>query len=523
MEIVVLLMAKDIEVRMEQPILDGLNAYRAKSAYPWHMPGHKGRFHTIFPEQAENPFVIDVTEVSGLDEFHHPSGIIRQAFDRASEIYGANHSYYLVNGSTAGILAALSAVCREGDRLIVARNCHMAVYHAIRLLKLNPVYVLPAWNEEIGIAGGISTEAVKRLLDRYPDVKTVVFTSPTYEGVTSDVAAISKLVHKHHIPLIVDAAHGAHFEYMAKGGGMISGMDDKNIPQPAIRLGADLVVESLHKTLPAMTQCALLHENSRLVDKKRLEEFLSVYQSTSPSYVFMASMEACIEKMDRERDGLFPAYKEMLRQYRQRFLALQHIRLAGREDFQKYFGYGYDDGKLVFCVKDCLITLPETGGAPVPFTGVMLGRMLESEYGQFMEMSAGGYVIAMTSVADTPDAFEALYQAMEAIDRRLTKRLEKADTNNEVSDFYSVLPQRQMQIAQARDSHMEEIDLSEAEGRVSGDYIYAYPPGIPILTPGEIFSARMVGRLRAEISRGVHIKGVAVRGSTYLVTVISVD
>lgn len=508
---------------MEQPILDGLNAYRMKGAYPWHMPGHKQRLNTIFPEQVENPFLIDVTEVPGVDEFHHPEGIIKQAFDRTADIYGARHSYYLINGGTVGILAAIFAVCREGDSLIVARNCHMAVYHAIRLLKLQPVYVMPAWNEELGITGGISPEAVKRLLKQHSNVKAVVLVSPTYEGVTSDVEKISRLAHKYNVPLIVDAAHGAHFEYMANVNETISNTNYKNIPQAAIRLGADLVVESIHKTLPAMTQCALLHENSGLVDIKRLEEFLSVFQSTSPSYVFMASMEACIEKMDHERDGLFIVYKELLRQYRERFSGLKHIHLVEEADFKKYYGAGYDDGKLVFCVKNCMIKQPGSG-QQVPFTGVMLGKMLEQEYGQMMEMTAENHVIAMTSVADTQEGFEALYQAVEAIDGQLTKMEQTADKiDNGEAELYSILPEKKIPLAVAKDSYTEEINLSDAKGKVSGDYIYAYPPGIPVVVPGEVFSDRMTEQLLRAVRNGIHVKGVTLEGGTCRVCVIGQD
>lgn len=507
---------------MEQPILDGINAYRTRGAYPWHMPGHKRRLLTIFPELVENPFLIDVTEVSDLDEFHHRAGIIKRAFDRAAEIYGADKSYYLVNGSTVGILAAISAVCKEGDSLIVARNCHKSVYNAIRLLKLKPIYVMPAWNDELQMFGGVAPDAVKKILKMHSNVKAVILVSPTYEGVVSDVEKLSKVAHRYNIPLIIDAAHGAHFEYMANVNETISGTNYKNIPRPPIRLGADIVVESIHKTLPAMTQCALLHVNSRLVDNGRLEEFLSIYQSTSPSYVFMVSIEACIEKMHHERDGLFIVYKELLRQYRERFQGLTHIHLAREADFKKYNAAGYDDGKLVFCVENCLIVLPELGEEPVPFTGIMLGKMLEQEYGQVMEMTADNYVIALTSVADSEEGFESLYQAIEAIDGQLTKKEQKADTiDKEKLNLYSVVPDQKMHIAQAKDCTIERIGLLQAKGRISGDYIYPYPPGIPVVVPGEIISDKIIGQIQRAVSHGINIKGVTVEDGCSVAVVTS--
>lgn len=490
---------------MEQPILSGLIAYNAEGSYPWHMPGHKRRLNTIFPDLIKNPFSIDVTEVGDLDEFHCPEGIIREAFAKAANIYGSNRSYYLVNGSTCGILAAISAVCRPGDTLIMARNCHKSVYHAIRLLKLKPVYIMPEWNERLGMFGGVSADTVKKAIKEHFGAKAVILVSPTYEGVVSDIDKIAKVVHKAKIPLIVDEAHGAHFEYMANVNETISTTNYKKVPDPAIRLGADIVVESLHKTLPAMTQCAILHIKSNIVCRKRLEEFLSIYQSSSPSYVFLAATEGCIEKMDHERDGLFIIYKQLLAEYRKKFEQFSHIHLVVESDFKKHSIYGYDDGKLVFSVRNCGI---KKDNCIRPLNGVMLGNILEKEYGQMMEMAGGNYVIAMTSIADSKEAFEALFQALEAIDGQLTDLTEVADIYSEEAINYARLPDRKMNIAEAKESNHSEVELMEAAGRVSGDYIYVYPPGIPIVAPGEVFSKDIVNELQSAVDQGLNVKGL---------------
>ncbi|MCM1158572.1 MAG: aminotransferase class I/II-fold pyridoxal phosphate-dependent enzyme [Bacteroidales bacterium] len=485
---------------MEQPILNGLMAYNTRGYYPWHMPGHKRKLYTIFPEWVENPFSIDVTEVEDLDEFHHPQGIIREAFDRAAQIYGSQKSYYLVNGASCGILAAIAAVCRQGDSLIMARNCHKSVYHAVRLLRLKPIYIMPEWNAEYEMFGGVSVDTVKRVLKGHPEAKAVLLVSPTYEGVVSDIEKIARLVHKAKLPLIVDEAHGAHFEFMANTDETISATDYNRIPAAALRLGADIVIESLHKTLPAMTQCAVLHLNTNLVSPERIEEFLSVFQSTSPSYVFMAAMEACIEKMDYERDGLFIVYKTVLAEYRKRFGQLKHIHLMEEADFKRYKAAGYDDGKLVFSVKNCGI---RQGEEVIPFDGVMLGDMLAEEYGQMVEMRGGSYIIAMTSVADTKEAFEALYQAIETIDRQLMDWTDNADTI-----IYKRLPERKMGIAEAQDNRQVQIPLSEAAGKISGEYIYVYPPGIPMAVPGEVLSKEVLKEIRLAQDKRLNLKGL---------------
>lgn len=495
---------------MEQPILSGLTAYNTEGCYPWHMPGHKRRLNTIFPDIVENPFSIDVTEVGDLDEFHDPHGIISEAMNRAAEVYGSHKSYYLVNGSTCGIMAALSAVCRPGDKLIVARNCHKSVYNAIRLLQLRPIYIMPEWNEELGMFGGVSPEQVRKMVKQYSDAKCVLLVSPTYEGVVSDVEKIAKIVHKAGVPLIVDEAHGAHFEFMSNVNETISTTNYKNIPNPAIRLGADIVIESLHKTLPAMTQCAILHEKSNIVDTERLEEYLSIYQSTSPSYVFLATTEACIEKMNYERDGLFIIYKELLSEYRKRFAQLSHIHLVEESDFKKQSACGYDDGKLVFSVKDCGY---ERDGEIIAMTGTKLGTILQEEYGQMMEMAAGNYVIAMTSVADSKEAFESLYLAMESIDAQLTDVEQPADTI-----LYKTLPEHKMNIAEAREHKRVDIPFEDAIGKISGSYIYVYPPGIPIVTPGEVLSLGVMQEIKAAMDSDQNIKGITMdeKGRSYV-------
>ena len=495
---------------MEQPILNGLTAYNTEGCYPWHMPGHKRRLNTIFPDIVENPFSIDVTEVGDLDEFHDPHGIISGAMNRAAEVYGSHKSYYLVNGSTCGIMAALSAVCRPGDKLIVARNCHKSVYNAIRLLQLRPIYIMPEWNEELGMFGGVSPEQVRKMVKQYTDAKCVMLVSPTYEGVVSDVEKIAKIVHKAGVPLIVDEAHGAHFEFMSNVNETISTTNYKNIPNPAIRLGADIVIESLHKTLPAMTQCAILHEKSNIVDTERLEEYLSIYQSTSPSYVFLATTEACIEKMNYERDGLFIIYKELLSEYRKRFAQLSHIHLVEESDFKKQSACGYDDGKLVFSVKDCGY---ERDGEIIAMTGTKLGTILQEEYGQMMEMAAGNYVIAMTSVADSKEAFESLYLAMESIDAQLTDVEQSADTI-----LYKTLPEHKMNIAEAREHKRVDIPFEDAIGKISGSYIYVYPPGIPIVTPGEVLSLGVMQEIKVAMDSDLNIKGITMdeKGRSYV-------
>ena len=222
-------------------LIDDLEEYAQSDYYPFHMPGHK-RKSLSFP----NPYEIDITEIDGFDNLHHATGMIKEAEVRGAELYHSKRCFFLVNGSTCGLLAAISAATRRGDKVLVARNCHKAVYHALYMNELQAEYLYPSITKN-GIQGQITAEQVQESLYENPDAVAVILTSPTYEGIVSDVAKIAEVCHEHGIPLIVDEAHGAHFGF---GGGF---------PENAVKLGADAVIMSLHKTLPSFTQTALLH------------------------------------------------------------------------------------------------------------------------------------------------------------------------------------------------------------------------------------------------------------------------
>ena len=235
---------------------ESLQNYAQSDVYPFHMPGHK-RKKILFPD----PYEMDITEIDGFDNLHHAEGILKEAQERAAALYGSKRCFYLVNGSTCGLLAAISAAAGRGDKVIVARNCHKAVYHALYLKELQAEYIYPAITNH-GIQGQITVEQVRKTLRENPDASAVILTSPTYEGIVSDVKKIAEVCHEQNIPLIVDEAHGAHLGF--SGG----------FPENAVRLGADAVIMSLHKTLPSFTQTALLHLNSTPIDEKKGERYL---------------------------------------------------------------------------------------------------------------------------------------------------------------------------------------------------------------------------------------------------------
>ncbi len=382
--------------------------------YPFHMPGHKRN-----PESVDSDFLFekDITEISGFDDLHHPREILKEAQERAAKLYEVKETFFSVNGSTAAILAAVSATVSKGGQILVGRNCHKSVYNAMYIRDLVPSYIYPQEDPVLGISGGISparvetvldenpeiqavlitsptydgvvpsyiypqedpvlgisggisparvetvldenpeiqavlitsptydgvVSDVKRIanaahshgiplivdeahgtvLDENPEIQAVLITSPTYDGVVSDVKRIANAAHSHGIPLIVDEAHGAHFKF------------SNYFPTSAAELGADLVIQSLHKTLPSLTQTAVLHRCSDMVNRNLLRRFMGIYQSSSPSYLLMGSMDACIDKMARDGRNMFIKYTENLEKTRKRLEQCKYIRLvtpkAGRD------------------------------------------------------------------------------------------------------------------------------------------------------------------------------------------------
>lgn len=439
--------------------------------YPFHMPGHKRML------DGTNPYAIDITEIEDFDNLHHAEGIIKDAEDAAAKIYGAQKAYYLVNGSTCGILAAISASVKRGGKILVARNCHKSVYHAIFLRQLSPEYVYPE-NTHYGIQGQISVNAIEKKLAECPDIQAVVLTSPTYDGLVSDVKSISEVVHRRNIPLIVDEAHGAHFGF------------HEAFPQNAVAY-VDAVIMSVHKTLPAFTQTAVLCLCSDRIDEKEVEKYLGIYETSSPSYVLMAGIERSLRMVSDGGSELFVAYVEKLSGFRASVRNLKHLEVPDAGDFSREEAYAFDPGKILIVTKNGM-------------SGRQLQEMLLRDYALQMEMASGNYVVAMTSFMDSEEGFRRLSHALHAIDARMEDTGKVAFSPK---DIYRQ-PEKQMEPYQAEEAAHGCIRLEDAAGQVSADYIYLYPPGIPMIVPGEIVTEPMIQIVRQCQVAGLDVEGL---------------
>ncbi|MCD7882570.1 MAG: decarboxylase [Lachnospiraceae bacterium] len=571
---------------METYLLDQLTEYAVSDAYPLHMPGHKRQMHLF-----EDAFSIDITEIEGFDNLHHAEGILLEAEQRAARLYGADETYFLVNGSTCGVLAAISASVRRGGRILMARNSHKAAFHAALLNDLQVSWLYPEMDLERGMYGSISPQQVRDALRNDADgpdrtcasklsandlnrkctsaampaagraaekpsdkteeitekliaekgrIEAVFITSPTYDGVVSDIRSIAREVHALGAILIVDEAHGAHFAM------------HPYFPESALSCGADLVVNSLHKTMPSLTQTALLHVKGERADRERLRKYLDIYQSSSPSYVLMAGMDECVRLMEARGGELFDAFVGRLERLRAHLGKLRMLRLVTGEE-PELAAFAYDRSKV-------LVSTAQVQTENGRMTGSALAQILRECYHLEVEMAAETYITAIMTVADTQEGFDRLEVALLEIDGQLSRAaasagkletdeaaasvggLEMDETvffeeehqpdgvasfmkehqpdetapsgenhRSDVSEHVSVLhfPEAAMTMTKADDMPHEPVLLEDSPGRVAAEFVYLYPPGIPLLVPGECVPEQFPELLDEYRREGLQVQGMA--------------
>lgn len=457
-------------------LFECLEANASSDMYPLHMPGHKRR---PWGKLSAGLYESDITEIDGFDNLHQPNGILLELQKEAACLYGAEKSYYLINGSTGGILSAVSAALPLEGHILMARNCHKSVYHAAYLRRLTVSYLMPPLLQEYDICEGVTPEQVSIALEEEPDIQAVIIVSPTYEGRIANVREIAKVVHEKGIPLIVDEAHGAHLG-LAKG-----------FHENSCQAGADLVIHSVHKTLPALTQSALLHVCGNLIHTDLLERFLHIYQSSSPSYLLTAGIDNALSYVKKDGEKLFADFAERY------FHMRKELEFCRNLHFPSLDAERQDLGKLVISVKG-------TG-----LTGKDLHDILVRKYHLQPEMAAESYVLAMFTVNDSQEGYDRLVHALREIDAGLLYADKCADTESMDKAFIAGhdAGEQEISLAAAWDMETEEIPVRECAGRFAGEFISLYPPGIPLLVPGE----RITEDVAAEICR-FHGEGLTVQG-----------
>lgn len=460
---------------MRTPIYDRLKQLAGKGTIRFHMPGHKQKdtgmyFLKDLPK-------IDVTETFGTDNLQHPNGVIKESLELIAKEYGAVYSVFTANSSSGAMHIALATVTKPGDKILIQRNCHKCVYNGAILNALHVEYVYPKYEEEARVLGGISPEDVEAWLDKDPSIKAVVITYPTYFGICCNLGKIAEIVHDRGKYLIVDEAHGPHFAF------------SDEFPETAIRLGADMVVHSAHKTLNAFTQTSMLHVGSKNVDLARLQKMMNTFQTTSPSYIFMQSVEAAVAYMvSEEGKEATKKHIESLDDITAKLKTIPGLYVYTTNNNHDVEIYDKDRSKIIFHMHGK--------------TGTELRTELYERYNILLEMADYWYALALVGVNNTKEELEKLYEALAEIAKDAPKE------EIPIEDLSMMEMKAAMSIREAFYSDKEVVPLDEAANCISGALVIPYPPGIPLVTPGEVITQELVDYIKLLVKKGMDVIGM---------------
>jgi arginine/lysine/ornithine decarboxylase len=462
-----------------------LMEHAKKNTVSFHMPGHKGagiysRYH--YDEFLKRMMDCDITEIPGADNLFQTEGIIRDTQQKYAALYDVAYSYLLINGTSGGLIAAILASVAPEKKLIMARNCHKAVFNALTLGNIQPVYAYPEQVPGQEIAGPISVGEIRRLLSENPEAEAVILPSPNYYGICSDIKAIADVVHEADKVLIVDQAHGAHLHFFHKYGA------GEGMPLSAESCGADIVVNSTHKTLASFTQSAILNLNSNRVDRYHLEDKLQAIQSTSPSYLLMASLDISAELLENHGKALMEEWKTNLDDFYRRATEIP--------------------GLSIMKVPNLDRTKINLDMSQMGLSGAALEISL-NERGIFPELYAGNLLMCMTGIGNTREHMDRLLEALSEI------ALASADQKiaNRQSDAVSqpILPEQAKFIGVPKSKCY--IPLAEATDKICAGSVIPYPPGIPLICPGEAFTAEIVQYIQFLRKTGEKVIGITDAGT----------
>jgi arginine decarboxylase len=469
------------ERQRRAPLFEALERHAGRRPHPFHVPGHKmgtsfdahgrARFHAILP--------IDLTEIAGLDDLHQPEGVIAEAQELAAEAFGAEWTRFLVGGSTAGNLALIMTVCKPGEKILVQRNCHKSVYHGIIMARAVPVFIVPAVDWESGVAAGLRREDVERTLAAHPDAKAVFLTNPTYYGMGIDLAKMAATVHRFGVPLLVDEAHGAHYGFHPA------------LPPSAMQCGADAAVQSTHKMGTSMTMSSMLHVQGPRIDRDRLQRILAMIQSSSPSYPLMASLDLARRHMVLEAKKELERVLPLVDRLRERIATLDWLRLPVQAENSGYTTH--DPLKLLLSLRTRA------------WTGYELQKLLE-EARIYPELAEPAHVLLAASTGTSMADVEHVWQLLESVD---VPPMLAGDAPVPVGLLASsFLREQAMPMHEAFDAPKRTVPLAEAAGRICAEMVIPYPPGIPLIAPGERIDAEVLALLQELAAGGARFHGI---------------
>jgi arginine decarboxylase len=473
--------------QVSMPLVEMLQKLAQRSSAAFHTPGHKkgqGIPAVLGEWLGAATFQADLPELPELDNLFAPETVIRQAQELAAEAFGAEQTWFLANGSTCGIEAAVLATCNPGDRLILPRNVHQSAISALILSGAVPVFTEPEFDPAWDIAHGVSLAAIESALSQHPEAKAVLLVSPNYYGVCVDVKKIAEITHQYNVPLLVDEAHGAHFAFHPA------------LPPPALKVGADLTVQSIHKTLAALTQSAMLHVQGTRIDRDRVSRALQLVQSTSPNYLLLASLDAARQQMATQGERLMTKTLELAHDARTRLRQIPGLAVLSAELVSGQEGFRLDETRLTVDV------------AGLGLTGFQADEYLHDTLGVTAELPTLRQLTFIISLGNTQKDIDRLIQSFQ----HLAASSPSASSSCISTAAFSLPPaafSQRLSPRQAFFAAAETVAIDAAVSRISAELVCPYPPGIPVLLPGEVVTRAAIDYLQQVQLAGGAIAGCA--------------
>ncbi|HEY8343052.1 MAG TPA: aminotransferase class I/II-fold pyridoxal phosphate-dependent enzyme [Calditerricola sp.] len=464
------------------PLFTGLLEHAKRNPLQFHIPGHK-RGAGMNPEfrdfLGKNALSIDLINIAPLDDLHNPQGIIKEAQELAAEAFGADHTFFSVQGTSGAIMAMVMSVVGPGDKIIVPRNVHKSVITALILAGATPVFIHPVMDETLGIAHGITTASVQRALEQHPDAKAVLVINPTYFGVAANLREIVMVAHSYGVPVLVDEAHGAHIHF------------HEELPMSAMEAGADMSATSLHKLGGSLTQSSILNVREGRVNPQRVQAILSMLTTTSTSYLLLASLDAARKQLALHGREMNEKALRLARWARQALNQIPGIYCFGDERVGQEAIYDYDPTKLTIHVRELGIT------------GYEAEKWLREVHNIEVELSDLYNVLCFITAGDSEETVEALVAAI----RDLSRTFYAKRAARELRVVLPKIPELALSPRDAFYAETERVPIDEAVGRIMAEFIMVYPPGIPIVMPGEILTEENLAYIRENLAVGLPVLG----------------
>ncbi|MBD2521053.1 aminotransferase class I/II-fold pyridoxal phosphate-dependent enzyme [Nostoc sp. FACHB-133] len=477
----------------QTPLLDALKANATRPHAPFYTPGHKlgeGISHPLADLLGKAVFRADLTELADLDNLFAPQGVIQAAQQLAAQAFGASQTWFLVNGSTCGIEAAILATCGTGDKIILPRNVHSSAIAGLILSGAIPIFLNPEYDPVLDIAHSITPNAVESALQQHPDAKAVLTVYPTYYGVCGNLSAIANITHQYNIPLLVDEAHGAHFAFHPE------------LPTSALAAGADLTVQSIHKVLGAMTQASMLHIQGNRIDCDRISKALQLVQSTSPSYLLLASLDAARQQMALHGKMLMSRTLQLANEARTKISQIPGLSVLQilRPPYQG--GLGGSPGFMALDETRLTVTVSGLG-----LTGFEADEILDEKFAVTAEFASLQHITFIISLGNTPADIKQLVQGFTT----LAKEYRRTNLTVTNPNGQNLLTTQEYTLhfspREAFFAVSEALPLAQTSDRICAEIICPYPPGIPVLMPGEIITKPVLDYLQQIQAMGGFISG----------------